>query len=239
MARQFLDIEDDEPMPFHRAQRELREVVVAHQIELVARDRPLEVRELQRGDAVRREQAPDAGDEVVEVADLREDVVADQEICSPAGGHQFRRESAAEECGPRWHALRRGRHIGGRLDAEHRQAQRQDWLQQAAIIATGLDHQRTGAEIEPLPHRLAGDSGMPHPAVRERGEIGEFVEARAGRHVLPKLHELACFAGQDVQREKGFRLIELVGTPKRLARGRHAQVQNLLLQWSRTAAAPD
>ena len=45
-------------------------------------------------------------------------------------------------------------------------------LQQIAVVAGDLDHQRFGAEAEPLDHRLGVAAGMLHPARRVGGEIG-------------------------------------------------------------------
>ena len=99
------------------------------------------------------EQARHAGDEVVEVGHLGQHVVADDEI----GRAGPRRRSAlgerdAEELDPGRDALgeRDLGHVGGRLDAEHGHAERQEVLQQIAVVAGQLDDQAVRPEPEPL-----------------------------------------------------------------------------------------
>ena len=92
-----------------RDQREVGEVLVVDRVELVLRHQPLEMRELQRDHALRREQPGHAGDEVVEVGDLRQDVVADDQIRPPAFGDQGVRQLDAEEVDARRDAACRSR----------------------------------------------------------------------------------------------------------------------------------
>ena len=79
-------------------------MLVVDGVELVLVDQPLEMRELERDHALGLQQTRDAGDEVVEVGNLRQHVVADDEIglaclrphsCSRA---RCRRTRPASEC---------------------------------------------------------------------------------------------------------------------------------------------
>ena len=89
------------------------------------------MRELERDDALRRQQELHGGDEVVEVGHLRQDVVADDEIGALALGDEALGQCGAEELHQRGNiaAARGFGHVGGRLDAEHGHAQGQEMLQ--------------------------------------------------------------------------------------------------------------
>ena len=88
-----------------------------------------------------------AGDEVVEVGHLRQHVVADDEVGLRALGDQLLGEPRAEEIdAASGRPSRRPRFgdVGRRLDAEHGHAERQEVLQQIAVVAGQLDHQAVG-----------------------------------------------------------------------------------------------
>ena len=76
-------------------------------VELVLRDQALQMRELERDDTLRLEQALHAGDEVVEVGHLRQHVVADDEVGLLALGGEPLGKRRAEELDQRRHAALR------------------------------------------------------------------------------------------------------------------------------------
>ena len=94
-----------------------------------------------------------AGDEVVEVGHLGQHVVADQQVgavplAARAGSRARRAEELDERRRPRCSTRAFG-DVGGRLDAEHRNAVLDEVLQQVAVVARELDDQRLlGAEAE-------------------------------------------------------------------------------------------
>ena len=100
-------------------------MLVIDRVELVFVDQPLEVRKLERDHPVRRQQMRHARSEVVEIRDLRQHIVADDEIGLPSLGHKALRKLQAEEFDKRRNILlaRDFRHVGRRLDAESRERQ--------------------------------------------------------------------------------------------------------------------
>ena len=90
---------------------------------------------------------PHAGDEVVQVGDLRQHVVADDEVCLRPSAASCSRQVDAKEIDPRRHAFLDGdlRDIRRRLDPEHRDAERQEVLQQIAVIAGEFDGKAVAA----------------------------------------------------------------------------------------------
>ena len=156
MRRKLLDVDQLQAVPRRQAldghEREVREVLVVDRVELVLRHQPLEVRKLQRDHAFRLQQERHAGDEVVEVGHLGQDVVADDQI-----GALPSATSASASATPKNSTLRRNAlvdrdlgDVGGRFDAEHRHAERQEMLQQIAVVARELDDQAVRSEAEPL-----------------------------------------------------------------------------------------
>src|SRR6516162_1041395 len=94
--------------------------------ELIPVYEPLKMGDLECDHTVRRKQMRHSCGEVVELRDLRQHIVADDEICSPTLGHELLRKLQAEKLDESGNILlaRRFGHIGRWLDADHRNAQR-------------------------------------------------------------------------------------------------------------------
>ena len=84
MCRQRLNVDRHEAISGSETgqsdEREIREVLVVDRIELVFRDEPLEVRNLDRYNALRSQEVGHARDEVVELRHLRQNIVGDDQI---------------------------------------------------------------------------------------------------------------------------------------------------------------
>jgi len=115
-------------------------VLVVDRVPLVLVDQPHQVRELHRDHAAGLQQRPHAGDEVVQVGDVREHVVAEQQVGRRVPGHGARGLDA-EELDQRCDPLLLGhlRDVRGRLDAEHRDLALVEELQQVAVVGGDLD----------------------------------------------------------------------------------------------------
>ena len=87
-------------------------------------------------------------DEVVEVGDVGEHVVRHQEVGPQAPAHQIARRVGAEEPSLGAHSVSDGHFgdVGRRLDAEHRNAEGDEVLQQVPVVARDLDHQVVGTQ---------------------------------------------------------------------------------------------
>ena len=74
-------------------------------------------------------------------------LLRDDQIGAPVLGDDLLRHRAAEERDLRRNALadRHVGHVGGRLDAEHRDAARHEIAQQVAIVAGELDHRASAS----------------------------------------------------------------------------------------------
>ena len=176
-------------------------------------DQLREVRELERRGPVRGEQRRDARGEVVDVGDLREDVVPEHEI-----GVTALRGEPTPELAPKNSVIvsdaARDRGLGDvprRLDAEHRDALREEVLQEVAVVRGELDDEAVGAEPEPLGHLVDVAARVLDPRVRVRGEVGVLGEDVLGRHELGDLHEPAALARPHMERVEGLALLELLG----------------------------
>ena len=171
-------------------------MLVVDRVELIFGYQPLDVWELEGDDAFRLEKDLHSSHEIVEVRHLRQDVVANDEVGSKAFGHHLKCQANAKEVDYGWHALleRDARNVGRRLYAQHGNSERQEMLQQVAVVAGELDRQAVGAETKAFCDRLAIGLRMGDPACREGREIGVFGEDGLGAHVLLELHQEAGVA---------------------------------------------
>src|SRR5262249_21572408 len=103
-------------------------------------------------------------------------------------------------------------------------------LQQVAVVARDLDHPAVRAEAEAPDHELAVLTRMLHPALRIGGEIRVFAEDALRRYELLELYEVAALADVGVQRIVGLHRPELLAGDVGLTQGRHAQVDEGVLQ---------
>ena len=187
-----------------------------------------EVRELERRRPVGREQLRDSRDEVVDVGHLGQDVVAQHEIRAAPLRGQAPAEVGAEELGEGLDAAldRRLRDVQRRLDAEHRDALRQEVLQEVAVVGRDLDDEALGSEPEPIGHLVDVAAGVLDPRVRVGGEVRVLGEDVLGGHELRDLDEPAALARANVQRVEGLALLELLGGEHRLAERRLPEVDD-------------
>src|SRR5262249_38969097 len=135
-----------------RDEREVREVLVIDGVELVLGDQTLKVRELERDDALGCQQPLHAGNEIIEVRHLSENVVAYDQVCVLALGDEAVGKRGAEELDEGWHmsAARGLGNVGGRLDAQHGHVERQKVLKQIAVVAGKLDDEAARTEVQPV-----------------------------------------------------------------------------------------
>ena len=195
-------------------------------VELVARHQPGEMREFERDDAFWLEQARHTRDEVIEVRNLSQDVVADDEVGRFAFGHQLLRELDPEEVDERRDAAVDGylSNVGSRLDTEHGHAQWQEVLQQIAVIARQLDDQAVRPQPEPSCDHLAVCFGVGDPGGRIGGVVGVFSEDGLRADILLQLDEEAAPADEHMKREVRLHRVELGVREKALAQWRHPEI---------------
>src|SRR5262245_10850420 len=105
-------------------------MLVIDRVELVFVDKPLKMWELERDHTVRGEKMRHPCGEVVEIGDLRQHIVAYDEVGPPTLGLKALGALRAEKLNESWNTfLARGfGDIGGRLDADHRDAHGQEML---------------------------------------------------------------------------------------------------------------
>src|ERR1700730_143273 len=117
-------------------------MLVIDRVELIPVDESLKMGNLECDHTVRRKQMGHSCGEVVEIRDLRQHIVADDKIGRPTLGHELLRKLRAEELDESGNILlaRRFGHIGGWLDTDHRNAQRQKVLKQISVVASDLNY---------------------------------------------------------------------------------------------------
>jgi hypothetical protein len=120
----------------------------------------------------------DPSNEIVQVGHLGEDVVADHEVGRSALSDERTGEVAAEELCQCRDAAGLGRcgDVAGRLDAQGRDAARNEVLQQVAVVASQLNNQARRPEAETGDHRLPVVPRELDPAVRVRRKVGVLAE---------------------------------------------------------------
>src|SRR5205809_246240 len=117
---------------------------VVNRVELGAVDQVLDVWHLELCDPAILEQCRDAVNETVEVGDVRENVVADDNVGT---GLQLLGEGDSKEfveC-PDAALFGDAGNVGGRLDAEYRHARGPEILEQVAVVAGDFDDETFGA----------------------------------------------------------------------------------------------
>jgi len=136
-------------------------------VELALRDEPQQVRKLHCDHAIRRQQLFHPGDEVVEIGDVRQNVVADEKIRASdpvpevPGGieaevQDLRRDAAV---------LGDRRHVGSRLDSQHVEATCRKMLEQVSIVRCNFHNPAVFAKVETLNRRVGIGARMGDPAV--------------------------------------------------------------------------
>ena len=115
------------------------------------------VRELHCEHAIRLKRDGDAGDEIIEIRNMSEHVVARQQICRVAIVHQFFRGLASKKGDFSGNAFgfRDPRDIVGRLDAEDRNIAFNEILQQIPVIAGHLQDPAFRTKAKAVDHGLA------------------------------------------------------------------------------------
>ena len=105
---------------------------------------------------------------------MRQHVVGDDQIGGSGRSARSRRASSRpKKVVERAHPgldRRRGRRLG-RIDAEHRDAARDEVLQHVAVVARDLDHERAGAEPQPLDQLEGMRARVGEQRARDRGEV--------------------------------------------------------------------
>ncbi len=243
MALQLLDVDEVEALRAEdradRVEGEVREVLVVDRVVLEVLDELRKVRELEGRGPVGREERGDARGEVVDVGHLREHVVPEDEIGVAAFAREPGPELRAEELGDGLHAAR-DRRLGDvqrRLDPEHRDALREEVLQEISVVRRELDDEAVPPEREPLAHLVDVRARMLDPGVRVGREVRVLGEDLLGRGKLRDLGQPAALADPDVQRIEGLAALELIVGQHRLAEGRLAQVDHRQPQRRRAMTA--
>ena len=222
-----------------RHQRKIREMLVIDRVELVFVDQPLEVGKLERNHPVWSQKMRHSRGEVVEVRDLRQDIVADDEIGLPPLGCESLRELQAEEFnkGRNIFLLRDCGYVGGRFDADYRNAQRQKVLKQVSVVARNLIHPTRRIEMKPGRNHFTVPVRVLDPGRRVRRKVRIFRENVLRFHVLLQLHQEAVAADENMQRKVRLHLIDLVGGQEALTKRRHPEIDDSSCENRMTQAA--
>ncbi len=146
-------------------------------VPLIEVDQLLEVRELERDHPTGLQCEIHPRDEVVDVRDVSQHVVADQQV-SPRLGSQRLRRLDAEELDQRGYSLL-DRDLGdvrGRLDAKNRDLSLDEVLQQVAVVGGQLEDVARAVEPPALDHGVNVLPGVLQPRARIGREVRVFAE---------------------------------------------------------------
>src|SRR5262245_28249844 len=138
-------------------------------VELILVDEPLKMGDLECDYTVRRKQMRHSCGEVVEIRDLRQHIVADNEVCPPTLRHELLGKLQVEKLDESGNILlaRRFGYISGWLDSNHRNAQRYEMLKQISVVASDLDHLTLRTKIKPSLDLFAIPARMIDPECRK------------------------------------------------------------------------
>src|SRR6185312_8097156 len=116
-------------------------MLVIDLVELISVDRLEEVRKLDGDDAGRGEQDFHSPDEIIQVGDLGEHVVAEYEVGLLADVRELTGGVDSKKFHQSWDALGFGhlRHVGGGLDTESGNPALHEVLEEVSIVAGDLD----------------------------------------------------------------------------------------------------
>ncbi len=144
------------------------------------------------------------------------------------GQRRRRRTRPASRCPC---AMRDPGDVGRRLDAEHRDAERQEVLQQVAVVARELDHEAVRPEPEPRARssRSRPWRGRPRSSSRRRSRRTPG-RCAPGVTYSPSWTRKQLAADQHVQREVGLHRVELIRREEALAQRRHAEIDEAVLE---------
>ena len=134
-------------------------------VELVFVDQPLKVGKLERNHAVRSKKMRHPRGEVIEVGDLRQHIVADDEVGRPPFGYESLRKPQAKEFDKCRNILlaRHCGNIGGWFDAGHGNAQRQKVLKQISVVARDFDTPDFSGQDEAVPQSFRNIGARARP----------------------------------------------------------------------------
>ena len=243
MRPQLFDVVDLEPMGAKdfcgRPEREIREVLVVDGVVLEPVEQAKEVRKLEGRGPVVTQKDLHSRDEVVQIWDLREHVVARDQTGALALVDQSLSGGAAEEVDEGGHSALLGslRDIGGRVDPQNRYAGADEVLKEVAVVRRELDDEVVRAQAEALADHLHVLPRVLDPGSRVRRVVRVLGEDLVRRDERFELHEVAPLACEDVKREERLHVPDLLGAEKALAQRRHAEVDDRQVERGTAKAA--
>ena len=127
-------------------------MLVINRVELVLVNKPFKMRKLECDHPVRRKKMRHPRGKVVEIGDLRQNVIANNEIGLPPFGFQALRKLQAEEFNERWNIFlaRNFSDISRWLDARNGDAKWEKMLKQISIVACNFENLAICAETKPI-----------------------------------------------------------------------------------------
>src|SRR5271165_5752762 len=157
---------------------------------------------------------------------MGENVVRNYQVGPPVTLGDLTASLGSQELDYRRNALRQGylSHVGGRLDTEHGDPQRQKVLQEIAVVARHFNDEAVRSEIQSADYRLYVPLRVRHPRVGVRREIRVVGVNLLPGHIGRKLDEQAGAALTHMQRVEDLRLIEPLGGHIALTQGGHPEI---------------
>jgi hypothetical protein len=197
------------------------------------------VRKLEGRRAVVAEEHLHPGDEVVEVRNLGEDVVAEDEAGALAVVDEPLRAFATEELDQSRHTARLGGlgDVRGRVDSQDLYAGADEVLEEVAVVGGQLDDEVVCSQLQALADHLDVLPRMLDPCRGIRREVRVLREDLVWSDERLELDEVAPLAGEDAKREERLHVPRLVDSEEALAEWRHAEIDDCEIERRATEAA--
>ena len=181
-------------------------MLVIDRIELHAFHQAQKVREFDREHALRLQQYLEATNEVVQLGNVREDVVRNDQVCGKPLPDQFPGQSAAEKPVDRRDTgfLRHLRDIHCGLDAKSRNFSRYEFFQKVTVVAGNFDDLAALIELVRAADLLNISLRVRHPGVGEGRKIAVIAEYRIRRFECIQLNEQAIGTEERAPKDSAF-----------------------------------
>src|SRR5438270_2842050 len=154
-------------------ERKVGEMFVIDRVELILLNETEQVRKLHCNDAVRFDSNAQPFDKVIERGNVRQNVIAEEEIGRFSGFDQLPGRGGAKEGRDRLHAtlLRGARAVSRRFDTENGDAARDKILQEVSVITRNFGDVTRGADLIPVDPFIHVTATVRAPSAGERGEM--------------------------------------------------------------------
>jgi hypothetical protein len=207
---------------------EIENVLVVDSIEFGVFDEIDAVRKFEDDAAFGLEERFQAGDEVIGIGGMGEDIVAKDEVGFFAGGGEFICDVVAEKFDESFDAFFACNFgdIGSGLNAEAGDFRFAKILKEVTVIAGDFDDVALGVQRKIADVTFDGFAGVLERGIGKGGKVEVFGEELGGRDKVGDLEQPAGLADSKPEGEFGFRLGEIFWSQEIVGEGLQAEVED-------------